>query len=189
MAFKTWHEYVTFREDNARKRAVKAALNGTGSRKVASMAVCPGATNPRAVASVEKFGDIRKDESEAKPDYSMDRWVKKAQEFGDDVNKLVGHGEAEEAKIDKKEKEVTDKETKEKKTKVPAEDKKTGATVAKAPESGKSVAKAPTVGKEKEPDFGDKKPFWEKLKELARERAAEKAKKDKKNESPKNLQD
>lgn len=176
MAFKTWREYVALREDNARKRAVRAALRGTGPRQVASMAVCPS-TNPQAVDSVEKFGDIRKNvkESEDRPDYSMDRWIKKAQEFGDDVNKMVGHGEEEEKKLDQKEKDTKEKASKEQETQ-----KDTPKTGAKVPE----VAKTKTIGEPKEPDFGDKKPFWDKLKELARERA-EKAKKDKPNEPAK----
>lgn len=118
MEFFKWSDWLTLREDNARIRAVKSALNGQRPPLPGSAATCPN-TNPRAMKQAAKTGVVSSDsktlivrdpnkldskfkESHAsKPDYSFDRWLKKATEFGDDVNKMVGHAEDDEQKIDK----------------------------------------------------------------------------------------
>lgn len=112
-----WSEWVSLRETNARQRAVKAALAGNGPSLPGSYAACPS-TNPRAMRQAAKTGVVNSDpkklvvhETEAKPDYSFDRWIKKATEFGDDVNKLVGHAKDDEQDLDSKEKEQAKKPT------------------------------------------------------------------------------
>lgn len=119
---KTWSEYLALREDNARKRAVKGALAGTHTPLPGSYAACPS-TNPRAMNQAQKTGVVDSDpkrltfkklkEHEAKPDYSFDRWLQKASEFGDDVNKMVSKANDDEGELDKKvdakKKEVDDK--------------------------------------------------------------------------------
>jgi hypothetical protein len=86
---------------------VTAALNGTGVVLPGSYAACP-LTIPRAMDIASKSGVVKKDrhrlkikEDEARPDYSFDRWLQQAREFGDDVNKMVGHAKDEEGKQDK----------------------------------------------------------------------------------------
>lgn len=102
----TWREWLAMKESNARKRAVKAALNGTGVPLPGSYAACPS-TNPQAMDSAQETGVVKKRnrplkvETAQKPDYSFDRWIKMAQDLGNDVNALVGHGKDEEEKIDK----------------------------------------------------------------------------------------
>lgn len=117
-SYKTWAEYVAIREGNARKRAVRAALNGTGPALPGSYAACPS-TNPQAVDVARTAGVVRKqpqrlrikESAPQKPDYSLDRWVKRAQDLGDDVNALVGHAKGEEERLDR---EKADKDKKEK---------------------------------------------------------------------------
>lgn len=98
-----WSDWLAIKESNARKRAVKAALSGTGPELPGSSAACPS-TTPQAMAVAAKTGVVKKvnlkTESEQKPDYSFDRWIKMAQELGDDTNRLVGHAEEEEKKLD-----------------------------------------------------------------------------------------
>lgn len=99
-----WSEWIALKEDNARKRAIRNALAGTGPSLPGSYAACPS-TNPRAIKQAAKTGVVGRDsplkEGESRPDYSFDRWLKKATEFGDDVNKMVGHAQEDEDKIDK----------------------------------------------------------------------------------------
>jgi hypothetical protein len=110
-SFPTWAEWVAFRESNARKRAVRSALNGTGSPLPGSYAACPS-TNPQAMNVAKKKGVVSKagifENEGQKPDYSFDRWVQKAKEFGDDVNKMAHSAEDEEEKLEK-ESDKTDK--------------------------------------------------------------------------------
>lgn len=120
--FLTWNEY-RLREDNARKRAVKAALNGLGPKLPGSYAACPS-TNVRAMKAAKKRGVVS--EEERMPDYSFDRWVQKAQEFGDDVNKMRSKAEDDEEDIDKKiddSKKKAEKADKEQQTKAKSEPK------------------------------------------------------------------
>lgn len=66
----------------------------------------------------ESKSSLTIDETEKRPDYSFDRWVQMAQELGDDVNVLVGHGKESEEKLDKsaKDKKAEEKPVKDKKT-------------------------------------------------------------------------
>ncbi len=106
--FLSWTEWMALKEDNARKRAVRGALSGTHTPLPGSYAACPS-TNPRAMAQAAKKGVVSsdpkklniKEDNSAKPDYSFDRWLKKASEFGDDVNKLVGHAKDDDDKLNK----------------------------------------------------------------------------------------
>jgi hypothetical protein len=95
--FQSWNDWVSLRESNARKRAVKAALNGTGPSLPGSYAACPS-TNVKAMKVAKKTGVVKEAK---KPDYSFDRWINMAKDLGDDVNKMVGHGKEEEDKIEK----------------------------------------------------------------------------------------
>lgn len=110
--FPTWIEWLRLRETNARKRAIKAALNGTGTPLPGSYAACPS-TNPRAMKSAAKTGKVTKlpiDENGGQmPDYSFDRWLQKAKEFGDDVNKLRTDYEGEDKDLEQKKKEAEKK--------------------------------------------------------------------------------
>lgn len=109
--FPTWREWMKMRESNARKRAVRAALNGTGVELPGSYAACPS-TNPRAMKVANKKGVVGKqtiEETEQRPDYSFDRWVQKAKEFGDDVNKMRTNYEDEDEKLDNKKKDAEKK--------------------------------------------------------------------------------
>ena len=95
--FQSWNDWLSLRESNARKRAVKAALNGTGPSLPGSYAACPS-TNVKAMKVAKKTGVVKE---EKKPDYSFDRWINMAKDLGDDVNRMVGHGKEEEEKIEK----------------------------------------------------------------------------------------
>ena len=112
--FPSWNDWLALREDNARKRAVRAAFNGTGVPMAGSYAACPS-TNPQAMDIAKKKGVVTKQpqilkiEAARKPDYSFDRWIQQAQELGDDVNKLVGHGKEDEEKLDKSKKDQEEK--------------------------------------------------------------------------------
>lgn len=121
--FKTWSEWIKVRESNARKRAVRAALNGTGPDLPGSYAACPS-TNPLAMKVAKKKGVVTKlplDENEGqKPDYSFDRWLQQAKEFGDDVNTLRANAETEDKELDKKKKDA-EKEVEKEKTKAKPE--------------------------------------------------------------------
>ena len=108
--FPTWSEWK-LREDNARKRRVRAALAGTGPELPASAAVCPS-TNPRAVRSVAKNGVVGKllmDEGDRRPDYSFDRWAEKAERLGDEVGKMRSDYESEDDRLEKQKKEKSGK--------------------------------------------------------------------------------
>lgn len=166
--FVTWHEWLKLREDNARKRAVRAALNGTGRKLPGSYAACPS-TNPRAMDSAEKTGFVQKQpnklkiiETEQKPDYSIDRWLKMAQDLGNDVNKLVGHGEEEEKKLDKQklDKEKTSKEKVAKKQ--PDKNKKTKPEDATPSRDSEEPDSDETGGEDDE----RKANTWQKLKQI-----------------------
>jgi flagellar biosynthesis GTPase FlhF len=135
-SFPTWREWLVLRELNSRK----AALLGLGPDLSGSVAELPNtdhvvmdvASKKGVVTSKKKykkkfmvttgrmasrlFGHTFTAEShEMKPDYSFDRWVQKAKEFRDDVNKMVHSAEDEEKKIDKeKEKKLKEKEKKSK---------------------------------------------------------------------------
>lgn len=112
--FRNWSDWVTLRESNARKRNVKAALNGQSPPLPGSYAACPS-TNPQAMDTAQKKGVVSKNTAfkfkesfGQRPDYSFDRWIQKAKEFGDDVNTMVTHGHDEEDKIDKEDKKQKD---------------------------------------------------------------------------------
>lgn len=133
-SFPTWAEWIELKEDNARKRAVRDAMKGTKPPLPGSYAACPR-TDPRAMDVAKKTGVVGKntkfkfrEDNEVKPDYSFDRWIQKAKEFGDDVNKLVGHAEDDEEKLDK--------DAEEKKKKADEEDAK--AEKQKEPDDSKS---------------------------------------------------
>lgn len=106
--FPTWSEWVKLREDNARKRAVKAALAGNRPPLPGSAAACPS-TNPRAMRSAQKHGVVTKEDTEQRPDYSFDRWVQKAKEFGDDLNRMRTKADADDKDLDKKRKDAEKK--------------------------------------------------------------------------------
>jgi hypothetical protein len=103
--FPTWNDWLSLREDNARKRAIKGALNGLKPPLPGSYAACPS-TNPRAMKVAKKKGvvgsDVVQENDGQRPDYSFDRWVQKAQEFGDDVNKMRTKVDKESDELDKK---------------------------------------------------------------------------------------
>lgn len=112
--FRTWSEWLKLRESNARKRAVRAALSGTGPDMAGSYAACPS-TNPRAMKVAREKGVVTKlpmDESEKSPNYSFDNWLKNANKLGGDINKIMSDAEKEEKDLDQKkkksEKEVED---------------------------------------------------------------------------------
>jgi hypothetical protein len=112
--FKTWEEWLNVRESNARKRAVKAAMNGSGPDLPGSYATCPS-TNPRAMKIASKKGVVTKfplKEEEKVPDYSFDRWLQRAEEFGDDINKIRKDTDSEERKLELKRKETDKSSTK-----------------------------------------------------------------------------
>jgi len=99
--FISWDEWKALRESNARKRAVRSALLGTGPDLPGSYAACPS-TNPVAMNVAKKKGKVTKLENHiARPDYSLDRWLDAAQELGDDVNALVNKAQDDEKKLDK----------------------------------------------------------------------------------------
>lgn len=98
--FPTWDQWLSLRETNSRKRAVNAALAGTGPELPASAAACPN-TNPAAMKVAAKKGKVCKLEG-ASPDYSFDKWLKSVEKLGDDVSDSVKKGEEEEKELDKK---------------------------------------------------------------------------------------
>lgn len=106
-SFLTWTKWLELKESNARKRAIRAALNGTGTPLPGSYAACPS-TNPQAMDVAAKTGKVQKKKigfeevKGSKPDYSFDRWVQMADDMGKDVNALVGHAKEEEKELDKK---------------------------------------------------------------------------------------
>ena len=176
---KTWNEYLALREDNARKRAIKGALAGTHTPLPGSYAACPS-TNPRAMKQAQKTGVVSSDpkklivkEHEAKPDYSFDRWLQKASEFGDDVNKMVGKAKDDESDLDKdvdvKKKEIDQKSDNDAKdqpeSKSKSDSKNQSKTVAKNKEP-----KPKPITKEPEPEDKDeiakKEDTWKKLRQI-----------------------
>jgi hypothetical protein len=114
--FSTWREWVKIREDNARKRAVRAALSGTGTPLPGSYAACPS-TNPRAMKAAGKKGVVGRlpfsENDGQRPDYSFDNWVQMTKAFGSDVNKLRADAEGEDEDLDKKKKDLDAKADKE----------------------------------------------------------------------------
>lgn len=183
---KTWGEYLALKEDNARKRAVRGALAGTHTPLPGSYAACPS-TNPRAMKQAQKTGVVSSDpkklivkEHEAsKPDYSFDRWLQKATEFGDDVNKMVSKATDDEKDLDKetdaKKKEIDQKSEEDQpkdqpkdKPEVKDQDKPKTKTTAKP------VAKAPVTKpqpKEEDDDLdkeemAKKEDTWKKLRQI-----------------------
>lgn len=153
-SFPSWTEWVKFREDNARKRAVRATLAGLHTDMPGSAAACPS-TNPRAMKIAKKKGVVTKmpfDESEGQmPDYSFDRWVQKAKEFGDDVNKMRTNANTEDDKLDKKKKDAEKK--------ADDEDKK----AKQQPESDKEES-------DDTKDSKDKESVWTRLRQIHKER-------------------
>lgn len=121
----TWNEWRALREDNARKRAVRAALAGTGPDMPGSDAACPS-TNPRAMKSAKKNGVVTKlpiSEEEKTPNYSFDKWLQKAEKLGDDLNKMKKDSDSEESKLSDKEKTI-DKDVEKNKEKIDTKNKK-----------------------------------------------------------------
>jgi hypothetical protein len=128
--FLRWNEWRALRESNARKRAVIAALNGTGPELPGSYAASP-MTIPAAMDVASSTGVVGKykghkrkkkthrkhkhnmqvesKQTEKRPDYSFDQWMKKIQQLGDQVSDLIKKGEEEDGKIEKKKKEVESK--------------------------------------------------------------------------------
>lgn len=105
--FLSWNEWK-IKESNARKRAVKAAVNGLGPALPGSYAACPS-TNSRAMKSAKKTGLVQSDvmtERERVPDYSFDRWVKKTKEFVDDIEDMKSKAKEDEDDMDDKIKEI-----------------------------------------------------------------------------------
>lgn len=162
-SFLSWSEWLSIKESNARKRAVKAAVQGTGPELPGSYAACPS-TNVQAMDSAEKTGKVSKlpksywrkfkeEKFSPRPDNAVDRWIQAAQELGDDVNSMVGHAKGEEDKLDKEEKD--------KKKKADDEDKK-----AKETEPDDEADDTP---KDKETQEAEKK-TWKSLRQIHKER-------------------
>lgn len=86
--FPSFRDWLAVDESNARKRAVKAALNGTGPSLPGSYAACPS-TNPTAMKVAAKKGIVTNEAKELRPDYSFDRWMKMAQDLGSDTTSLI----------------------------------------------------------------------------------------------------
>lgn len=134
-----FHDWVAgLREDNARKRAVRAALNGTGHDLPASAAACPS-TNPTAmdVADEEgvvtkwkgfKKGKKKKDEEgddddseddsqsecvqlerEKTPDYTIDKVLRDLEGFRTEVGKKLSDLDKEEEDSEKKKSDIVKK--------------------------------------------------------------------------------
>lgn len=133
--FLGWNEWRALRESNARKRAVIAALNGTGPELPGSYAASP-MTIPAAMDVAQETGVVGKykrrrksrrkkhhhmqnesKNTEKKPDYSFDQWLKKIQQLGDQVSELIEKGKKEDGEIEKKKKKQKDDEVENKKKK------------------------------------------------------------------------
>jgi hypothetical protein len=148
------------RESNARKRAVKAALAGTGPDLPGSYAACPS-TDPRAMKSAQKKGVVTKlpfTENDQVPNYTFDRWLQKAKEFGDDVNQMRTTADEDEKDLDVKKKEVEkeiDKEDEE---------------VKKKPEVKKPVEEPEENTQE---DKDKKDGTWKQLRQIHRDRLSQ----------------
>jgi hypothetical protein len=126
--FLGWNEWRALRESNARKRAVIAALNGTGPELPGSYAASP-MTIPAAMDVAQETGVVGKykrrrksrrkkrrhmqnesKNTEKKPDYSFDQWLKKIQQLGDQVSELIEKGKKEDGEIENKKKKQKDEE-------------------------------------------------------------------------------
>lgn len=162
-SFLSWSEWLTIKESNARKRAVRAAVQGTGVELPGSYAACPS-TNVQAMDAASKTGKVSKlpksywrkfkeEKFSPRPDNAVDRWIQAAQELGDDVNSMVGHAKGEEDKLEK--------EKEEKKKKADDEDRK-------AKESGPEDDSEETP-KDKETQEAEKK-TWKSLRQIHKER-------------------
>lgn len=110
----SWSEWINLKESNARKRAVTAAMNGTGPSLPGSYAACP-ATNPYAMDIAFKTGVVGKrkkkkrkslklEGNEKKPDYSFDSWLKKVDKLEKQLKDLYDNGEKSEKDLDKNKK-------------------------------------------------------------------------------------
>ena len=110
----SWSEWINLKESNARKRAVTAAMNGTGPSLPGSYAACP-ATNPYAMDIAFKTGIVGKrkkkkrkslklEGNEKKPDYSFDSWLKKVDKLEKQLKDLYDNGEKSEKDLDKNKK-------------------------------------------------------------------------------------
>ena len=110
----SWSEWINLKESNARKRAVAAAMNGTGPSLPGSYAACP-ATNPYAMDIAFKTGVVGKrkkkkrknlklEGNEKKPDYSFDSWLKKVEKLEKQLKDLYDNGEKDEKDLDKNKK-------------------------------------------------------------------------------------
>lgn len=110
----SWSEWINLKESNARKRAVAAAMNGTGPSLPGSYAACP-ATNPYAMDIAFKTGVVGKrkkkkrkslklEGNEKKPDYSFDSWLKKVDKLEKQLKDLYDNGEKDEKDLDKNKK-------------------------------------------------------------------------------------
>jgi hypothetical protein len=161
--FQSWNDWISLRESNARKRAVKAALNGTGPALPGSYATCPS-TNVKAMKVAKKTGLVKE---EKKPDYSFDRWINMAKDLGDDVNKMVGHGKEEEEKIEKEPVKEDPKKpslnTKEKPEKLDKKD-----SIEDKEKSSLSTKERPEKI-DKEDSIEGKEDTWEKLKKISKD--------------------
>lgn len=163
-SFLSWTDWRALQESNSRKRAVKAALQGSGPKLPGSYAACP-ATNPQAMDVAADAGEVRKapksmwrkfKESQiARPDYSLDLWIASAKELGDDVNSLVHKAKEDEVDMDKEEKEKKSKASK-------PEDKPD----AKAP---KQDAKD-DEDQDKKPETPEQKKAWTELRKIHKDR-------------------
>lgn len=131
--FHSWIEQDYIQESNARKRAVKSALLGTGTKLPGSYAACPS-TNPVAMDVANKTGHVGKakkslwskfkESKSSKPDYSLDKWISQAKDLGDDVNSLIHKAEDDDEKIDKELKKTDNKNIDKEKSKDPEKDDK-----------------------------------------------------------------
>lgn len=105
--FRTWSEWIKLKESNARKRAISAALNGTGCELPGSYAANPG-TNARAMKIAKKTGKVTSDkkfrEEARKPDYSFDKWLKSVEDSERANSELVSKAKETEDEMDKKKK-------------------------------------------------------------------------------------
>ena len=110
----SWSEWINLKESNARKRAVTAAMNGTGPSLPGSYAACP-VTNPYAMDIAFKTGVVGKrkkkkrkslklEGNEKKPDYSFDSWLKKVDKLEKQLKDLYDNGEKSEKDLDKNKK-------------------------------------------------------------------------------------
>lgn len=161
-SFQSWTSWIALRETNARKRAVKAALQGTGPKLPGSYAACPS-TNPMAMNVAADSGEVRKAPKSmwkkykeghiARPDYSLDRWISSAKELGDDVNSLVHSAKEDEEKLDK------DKDQKAKEPK-PEE----------TPEPKEPKQDAEDKDQEKKPETPEQKKAWTQLRKIHKDR-------------------